>query len=408
MYCTIEEYLKVSSAHKGVACGETEMQHALVESEILNEKMRNKVPFLEASFTLRNTTRVVRAQNSIYGRIATRTISGQPVLERRHSKKQLPMVWDGPILMNQPTFSILTYFVTYIFASDAAAPPMPSTRVHWFERILKKISRRNLRKFASKKSFSGSRSREAIGLGDRNTAYYHAKAVKRRHRNIIFSLKDDAGMWGLFPKLDSNVIANLGRDVTIEEVHDALFGMKPMKSPGVDGLPALFFQHQWGPSVYKFVQSVFRGEGLEPELNRTLIALIPKVARPERFKEFRPISLCSVLYKIITKVERGLVATHIQPGLASIHPSLVLPSSSYGECPTLSLILIGNQSSCLVRLFFIPLSNLRAVPIPLVMDLLQDSGSIADFSKKAFINLPMASKIVLIACSCPWQGVIVP
>lgn len=73
MYCTIEEYLKVSSAHKGVACGETEMQHALVESEILNEKMRNKVPFLEASFTLRNTTRVVRAQNSIYGRIATRT-----------------------------------------------------------------------------------------------------------------------------------------------------------------------------------------------------------------------------------------------------------------------------------------------------------------------------------------------
>lgn len=90
---------------------------------------------------------------------------------------------------------------------------------------------------------------------------------------------------GLFPKLDSNVIANLGRDVTIEEVHDALFGMKPMKSPGVDGLPALFFQHQWsvvGPSVYKFVQSVFRGEGLEPELNRTLIALIPKVARPER------------------------------------------------------------------------------------------------------------------------------
>lgn len=44
MYCTIEEYLKVSSAHKGVACGETEMQHALVESEILNEKMRNIVP----------------------------------------------------------------------------------------------------------------------------------------------------------------------------------------------------------------------------------------------------------------------------------------------------------------------------------------------------------------------------
>lgn len=30
-------------------------------------------------------------------------ISGQPVLERRHSKKQLPMVWDGPLLMNKIT-----------------------------------------------------------------------------------------------------------------------------------------------------------------------------------------------------------------------------------------------------------------------------------------------------------------
>lgn len=30
-------------------------------------------------------------------------ISGQPVLERRHSKKQLPMVWDGPLLMKKIT-----------------------------------------------------------------------------------------------------------------------------------------------------------------------------------------------------------------------------------------------------------------------------------------------------------------
>nr|YP_009526564.1 NADH dehydrogenase subunit 5 [Ammopiptanthus mongolicus]AXV54323.1 NADH dehydrogenase subunit 5 [Ammopiptanthus mongolicus] len=32
-------------------------------------------------------------------------------------------------------------------------------------------------------------------------------------------------------------------------------------------------------------------------------------------------------------IVRGLVATHILSGLASIHPSLVLPSSSHGECP---------------------------------------------------------------------------
>lgn len=33
-----------------------------------------------------------------------------------------------------------------------------------------------------------------------------------------------------------------------------------------------------------------------------LIVLIPKLGQPTRFKELRPISLCNVAYKVITKV----------------------------------------------------------------------------------------------------------
>lgn len=33
-----------------------------------------------------------------------------------------------------------------------------------------------------------------------------------------------------------------------------------------------------------------------------LIVLIPKLEQPTRFKELRPISLCNVAYKVITKV----------------------------------------------------------------------------------------------------------
>ena len=38
------------------------------------------------------------------------------------------------------------------------------------------------------------------------------------------------------------------------------------------------------------------------ELNRTNIALVPKIKNPSRMTEFRPISLSNVAYKLISKV----------------------------------------------------------------------------------------------------------
>ena len=52
---------------------------------------------------------------------------------------------------------------------------------------------------------------------------------------------------------------------------------------------------------------------IPPSLNSTFLALIPKKVNPFTFADFRPISLCNLLYKLISKV----IATRLKPFLDS-------------------------------------------------------------------------------------------
>ncbi|KAA3473245.1 reverse transcriptase [Gossypium australe] len=98
--------------------------------------------------------------------------------------------------------------------------------------------------------------------------------------------------------------AALLSDYTEEEVFSALKGMRPTKVPGPDGFAALFFQRYWhivGTEVMKFCLGILNNEQSLRQLNSTDIILIPKTQNPTSLVNFRPISLCTVLYKIVAK-----------------------------------------------------------------------------------------------------------
>jgi hypothetical protein len=54
--------------------------------------------------------------------------------------------------------------------------------------------------------------------------------------------------------------------------------------------------------LLNFFAEFYRNGKLTKGLNSTFIVLIPKVESPQRVADFRPISLVSSLYKILSKV----------------------------------------------------------------------------------------------------------
>ena len=107
------------------------------------------------------------------------------------------------------------------------------------------------------------------------------------------------------PKLDANQILYLDRPVTNEEIEMAIFQLGPQKSPGLDGIPAFFYQELWTivrQDIFNFVHAFFHSGNLFKAFNQTFITLIPKIRILEEVAHFKPISLCNVSYKIISKI----------------------------------------------------------------------------------------------------------
>ena len=175
--------------------------------------------------------------------------------------------------------------------------------------------------------------------GDRNTNFYHVSTLVRRKRNQILAIKNSVGDWiheeneikefiraGFMDTFTSSFTSvprlasvpsqwqamlldeekiSISGAVTEDEIKATLWSLKAFKAPGLDGLHAGFFQRFWllvGKSVLDEVKRIFEERRVPEYLNKTHVALIPKIQGPETLGNYRPISLCNTVYKIVTKI----------------------------------------------------------------------------------------------------------
>ena len=73
-----------------------------------------------------------------------------------------------------------------------------------------------------------------------------------------------------------------------------------------------------GDDVINAVLDFLNNGVMSPDVNVTQIVLIPKIKSPEKMSDFRPISLCNVIYKTISKV--------LANRLKQILPQLISPT----------------------------------------------------------------------------------
>lgn len=80
--------------------------------------------------------------------------------------------------------------------------------------------------------------------------------------------------------------------------------MSPLKASGEDGLGVIFYQRFWAilsNDIAEYYIALIKGEVPLATVNHTHIVLILKINSIRSMLNFRPISLCNVLYKIASK-----------------------------------------------------------------------------------------------------------
>ncbi|XP_022003175.1 uncharacterized protein LOC110900598 [Helianthus annuus] len=216
---------------------------------------------------------------------------------------------------------------------------------------------------------------EWLCAGDSNTTYFHNSVKYRNARAKISSVKDVHGnqfdgtgvpaallahysnflgtedpVTGLddddlfVNSLSTETANHMVRNVTREEVKQAMFSIGENKAPGPDGYTSAFFKNAWdivGDEVTNAILDFFDNGKILKQINHTILALVPKKDTPHSVLDYRPISCCNVLYKCISKIITDRMKGSLEY-LVSINQSAFVPGRKISDNILLTQELMHN------------------------------------------------------------------
>ncbi|GJY71047.1 uncharacterized protein Tco_0474750 [Tanacetum coccineum] len=190
---------------------------------------------------------------------------------------------------------------------------------------------------------------EWLKSGDANSAYFHNVPMAFIDHYTSFLGQQGVTYPFIFndlfrTKLSTDAADFMVRDVSDQDIRDAIFSLGDDKSPGPDGYTAAFFKEAWdiiAQDVCNAVKEFFVNGVLLKELNHTIIALIPKVATPLKINDYRPISCCNVLFKCISKIISNRINDSLMD-LVSLNQSAFVPGRRISDNILLTQELMHN------------------------------------------------------------------
>ncbi|KAG8381263.1 hypothetical protein BUALT_Bualt06G0104300 [Buddleja alternifolia] len=203
-----------------------------------------------------------------------------------------------------------------------------------------------------------------------NTRFFHSPKMSDSQRNAINRMKDRQihGRKKKGEKLRAyfqNMFASANPDppseleelispvVTMEEnealcsiptaleIKEVVNKMDSWKFPGPDGRPAFIYKAHWddtiGQTLVETVQRFFSTGHLSKEMNAAYLIFIPKNNKHGPFEDrenFRPLTICNVAYKVISKIMNNRLRPLLDKTITPLQSAFV-PNRSISDEATI-------------------------------------------------------------------------